>query len=66
MLSKTLATAGLLAGFAISAVTAAVPTIKVVGSKFFYENGTQYFLKGMLFVFNSKLHTNSLQELRTN
>lgn len=27
---------------------AAVPTISAVGSKFFYENGTQYYLKGTL------------------
>lgn len=24
----------------------AVPTISAVGSKFFYENGTQYYIKG--------------------
>lgn len=48
MFSKTLATAGLLAAFAIGAISAAVPPIKVVGSKFFYENGTQYFIKGIL------------------
>jgi hypothetical protein len=36
----------LLAG--LQAVTVgAVPTISAVGSKFFYENGTQYYLKGM-------------------
>jgi hypothetical protein len=35
----------LLAG--LQAVTVdAVPTISAVGSKFFYENGTQYYLKG--------------------
>jgi hypothetical protein len=50
MFSEALATAGLLAGFAISAVNA-VPTISAVGSKFFYDNGTQYFLKGMLSVY---------------
>jgi hypothetical protein len=31
----------------LQAVTVgAVPTISAVGSKFFYENGTQYYLKG--------------------
>jgi hypothetical protein len=45
MFSNALATAGLLAGFAISLVGAA-PTISAVGNKFFYSNGTQYFLKG--------------------
>jgi hypothetical protein len=45
MFSKTLAGAGLLASFAISAINAIDP-ISVVGSKFFYSNGTQYFIKG--------------------
>jgi len=48
MFSKTLATAGLLASFAISAINA-IPTIEVVGSKFFYSNGTQYFAKGIAY-----------------
>jgi hypothetical protein len=47
MYSKVLATAGLLAGLAINAVNAVVPTIEAVGAKFFYSNGTQYFIKGM-------------------
>jgi hypothetical protein len=49
MFSKALATAGLLAGLAINAAAAAnaVPTIEAVGAKFFYSNGTQYFIKGM-------------------
>lgn len=35
----------LLAG--LQAVTVgAIPTISAVGSKFFYENGTQYYIKG--------------------
>jgi hypothetical protein len=46
MFSKVLATAGLLASFAVSVVNA-VPTIEAVGAKFFYSNGTQYFIKGM-------------------
>jgi len=29
-----------------AATVAAIPTISAVGSKFFYENGTQYYLKG--------------------
>lgn len=35
----------LLAGLQ-AATVGAVPTISAVGSKFFYENGTQYYLKG--------------------
>lgn len=35
----------LLAGLQALAV-GAVPTISAVGSKFFYENGTQYYIKG--------------------
>ena len=48
MISNLLAKAGLLAAFAVNAAVAAssVPTISVVGSKFFYSNGTQYFIKG--------------------
>jgi len=45
MFSKTFAVAGLLASFAISAVQA-VPTVEAVGAKFFYSNGTQFFMKG--------------------
>jgi hypothetical protein len=45
MLSKVLATAGLLASLAINVVDA-IPTIEAVGAKFFYSNGTQYFIKG--------------------
>jgi hypothetical protein len=49
MFSDMLAKAGLLAAFAVNAAVAAstVPTISAVGSKFFYSNGTQYFIKGM-------------------
>ena len=46
MFSKVLATAGLLAGLAINAVNA-IPTIEAVGAKFYYSNGTQYYIKGM-------------------
>jgi hypothetical protein len=46
MFSKLLAIAGLLAGLA-SSVVGAVPTIEAVGAKFFYSNGTQYYIKGM-------------------
>jgi hypothetical protein len=35
----------LLAGLQAT-VVGAVPTISAVGSKFFYENGTQYYIKG--------------------
>lgn len=49
MFSKALATAGLLASFAFSAVNASVPTISVSGAKFFYSNGTQYFIKGVAY-----------------
>lgn len=37
----------LLAGLQ-AATVGAVPTISAVGSKFFYEDGSQYYLKGML------------------
>jgi len=43
-----LATAGLLASFAVSVVST-VPTIEAVGAKFFYSNGTQYFIKGIAY-----------------
>jgi len=37
----------LLAG--LQAVTVnAIPTISATGAKFFYENGTQYYIKGMI------------------
>ncbi|KAJ5155898.1 hypothetical protein N7492_008701 [Penicillium capsulatum] len=36
-----------LALVALALPAAAVPTISAVGSKFFYENGTQYYLKGI-------------------
>ncbi|KAE8441033.1 hypothetical protein EG329_006097 [Mollisiaceae sp. DMI_Dod_QoI] len=49
MLSKTLAATGLLASLAISAVHAATQTISVSGSKFFYSNGTQYYMKGIAY-----------------
>ncbi|GLI72895.1 hypothetical protein PoHVEF18_001079 [Penicillium ochrochloron] len=38
----------LLAGLQ-AATVGAVPTISAVGSKFFYENGTQYYLKGIAY-----------------
>jgi len=46
MFSSTLAIAGLLAVGAVNTVNAAVPTISALGNKFFYSNGTQYFMKG--------------------
>ena len=55
MFSKTLATAGLLAGFAISAVNA-IPTISAVGSKFFDSNGNQFFMKGTATNLARKFH----------
>jgi hypothetical protein len=45
MFSLTWASALLLAGSAITAIHAIDP-ISAVGSKFFYSNGTQYFIKG--------------------
>lgn len=45
--SFALSSALLLAGLQ-AVVGATVPTISAVGSKFFYENGTQYYLKGGL------------------
>ncbi|KAJ5174605.1 uncharacterized protein N7482_000482 [Penicillium canariense] len=38
----------LLAGLQ-AATVGAIPTISAVGSKFFYENGTQYYLKGVAY-----------------
>jgi len=45
MFSRMLATAGLLAALAVHTAHA-VPTISTLGNKFFYSNGTQYFMKG--------------------
>jgi hypothetical protein len=45
MFARTLASVSLLASYAITAVNAVDP-ISVVGSKFFYKNGTQYYIKG--------------------
>lgn len=46
LFSFTLSALPLLVG-ALQAVTVgAIPTISAVGSKFFYENGTQYYIKG--------------------
>lgn len=44
MFSKTLTLAFLAAANLVSAVT--MPTISAVGSKFFFSNGTQYYIKG--------------------
>lgn len=49
MFSKTLAAAGLLASVVIGAVNAATPTITTSGAKFFYSNGTQYYMKGVAY-----------------
>jgi S1-C subfamily serine protease len=48
MFSTAVAKAGLWAAFAVNAALAAssIPTISAVGSKFFYSNGTQYYIKG--------------------
>lgn len=48
MFSRTIAGAALLASLAIGAVNAAVPQISIKGTKFFYSNGTQYYMKGTL------------------
>lgn len=45
MFAKALAGVALLASYAITAANAIDP-ISVVGSKFFYKNGTQYYIKG--------------------
>jgi 1,3-beta-glucanosyltransferase GAS1 len=45
MFAKALASAVLLASYAITAINAIDP-ISVVGTKFFYKNGTQYYIKG--------------------
>lgn len=47
--ARLLATAGLLATFAIDTViSASLPTISAVGSKFYDSNGNQFFVKGRL------------------
>ena len=46
MFSQSLTQAALLACLAISTVHAAVPQISIKGTKFFYSNGTQYYMKG--------------------
>lgn len=46
--SLTLSAVPLLLAGLQAATVGAIPTISAVGSKFFYENGTQYFLKGTL------------------
>jgi len=45
MFSRTIVSAGLLAAVVVNMVNA-VPTISTLGNKFFYSNGTQYFMKG--------------------
>lgn len=47
MFAKTLLGATLLASYAIGA--SAINTIEAVGAKFFYSNGTQFFIKGWIF-----------------
>ncbi len=37
---------GIVLSAAASAAAASLPTISAVGNKFFYENGTQFFIKG--------------------
>jgi len=47
--ARLLATAGLLASFAIAAVNStSVPTISTSGSKFYDSNGKQFYIKGLL------------------
>ncbi|KAL2070046.1 hypothetical protein VTL71DRAFT_14726 [Oculimacula yallundae] len=49
MFAKSLTQAVLLASLAISTVHAAVPQISIKGTKFFYSNGTQYYMKGIAY-----------------
>jgi len=53
MLSRALAIAVLVVGLAINLISA-IPTISVLGSKFFYGNGTQYFIKGIAYQLTEK------------
>lgn len=46
MLAQALASVVLLASYAITAIHAIDP-ISVTGTKFFYKNGTQYYIKGI-------------------
>ncbi|CAG8981386.1 hypothetical protein HYALB_00009597 [Hymenoscyphus albidus] len=47
MFAKSLVAATLLASYAIGA--SAINTIEAVGAKFFYSNGTQFFIKGIAY-----------------
>ncbi|KAJ5103534.1 hypothetical protein N7532_004063 [Penicillium argentinense] len=49
MLSSLALAAPLLLAGLQAATVSAIPTISAVGSKFFYENGTQYYLKGIAY-----------------
>ncbi|CZS96288.1 hypothetical protein WAI453_009860 [Rhynchosporium graminicola] len=49
MFAKSLTQAVLLACLAVSSVHAAVPQISIKGTKFFYSNGTQYYMKGIAY-----------------
>lgn len=40
-----------LLAFALSAVTAAIPTIEVKGSKFFTSDGNQFYVKGNFLIY---------------
>jgi hypothetical protein len=58
---STLSTVALLGGFHALPANA-IQAISSVGSKFFYENGTQYFLKGELpWLFGFSLYINLVQ-----
>ncbi|KAI9046622.1 hypothetical protein LZ554_009365 [Drepanopeziza brunnea f. sp. 'monogermtubi'] len=49
MFSRFLTGLALLISLSISAVHAAVPQISISGTKFFYSNGTQYYMKGIAY-----------------
>jgi hypothetical protein len=69
MFAKALVVAGLLAGFVLKpalAATSSIPTITASGAKFFYSNGTQYFIKGRLPCRSWHSSANAIQELHTN
>jgi hypothetical protein len=64
MLAQALASVVLLASYAITAINAIDP-ISAVGSKFFYKNGTQYYIKGIEILWSFAVSIPKNQQLLT-